>query len=73
MDRWISQQSGCRLSSVNLLIIKDNQIVYRKAWGAAKKYDGSVLMAQPIKGPPGRCMTWPQTPKCTPLTLLCKS
>ena len=53
MDRWISQQVDAGYPSVNLLIIKDNQIVYRKAWGAAKKYDGSVLMAQPIKATTG--------------------
>ena len=49
MDRWISQQVDAGYPGVNLLIIKDNQIVYRKAWGAAKKYDGSALMAQPVK------------------------
>ncbi|EFD1480121.1 penicillin binding protein PBP4B [Escherichia coli] len=49
MDRWISQQVDAGYPGVNLLIIKDNQIVYRKAWGMAKKYDGSVLMAQPVK------------------------
>lgn len=49
MDRWISQQVDDGYPGVSLLIIKDNQIVYRKAWGAAKKYDGSVLMAQPVK------------------------
>ena len=43
MDRWISQQVDVGYPSVNLLIIKDNQIVYRKAWGAAKKYDGIML------------------------------
>ena len=43
MDRWISQQVDAGYPGVNLLIIKDNQIVYRKAWGAAKKYDGSTL------------------------------
>lgn len=37
MDRWISQQVDAGYPGVNLLIIKDNQIVYRKAWGAAKK------------------------------------
>lgn len=36
MDRWISQQVDAGYPGVNLLIIKDNQIVYRKAWGAAK-------------------------------------
>ncbi|MCV8012998.1 serine hydrolase, partial [Escherichia coli] len=53
MDRWISQQVDVGYPSVNLLIIKDNQIVYRKAWGAAKKYDGSVLMEQPVKATTG--------------------
>ncbi len=27
--------------------------MYRKAWGAAKKYDGSVLMEQPVKATTG--------------------
>ena len=45
MDRWISQQVDVGYPSVNLLIIKDNQIVYRKAWGAAKNYACSVLSA----------------------------
>lgn len=31
MDRWISQQVDAGYPGVNLLIIKDNQIVYRKA------------------------------------------
>ncbi len=53
MDRWISQQVDAGYPGVNLLIIKDNQIVYRKAWGAAKKYDGSALMAQPVKATTG--------------------
>ncbi|HFW6909609.1 TPA: serine hydrolase, partial [Escherichia coli] len=53
MDRWISQQVDVGYPGVNLLIIKDNQIVYRKAWGAAKKYDGSVLMEQPLKATTG--------------------
>lgn len=53
MDRWISQQVDVGYPGVNLLIIKDNQIVYRKAWGAAKKYDGSVLMEQPVKATTG--------------------
>lgn len=53
MDRWISQQVDAGYPGVNLLIIKDNQIVYRKAWGAAKKYDGSVLMEQPVKATTG--------------------
>ncbi|MCO5759803.1 serine hydrolase, partial [Citrobacter freundii] len=47
------QQVDAGYPGVNLLIIKDNQIVYRKAWGAAKKYDGSVLMEQPVKATTG--------------------
>ncbi len=37
MDRWISQQVDVGYPSVNLLIIKDNQIVYRKALGSGEK------------------------------------
>lgn len=48
MDQWISQQVAAGYPGVNLLIIKDGKIVYRKAWGEAKKYDGSTLMAHPI-------------------------
>lgn len=48
MDHWIEQQVEAGYPGVNLLIIKDNHIVYRKAWGATKKYNGSVLMAHPI-------------------------
>ncbi len=73
MDRWISQQVDAGYPGVNLLIIKDNQIVYRKARGAAKKYDGSVLMEQPVKATTGTLYDPPQTPKCTPRTSPCKS
>lgn len=52
MDRWISQQVDDGYPGVNLLIIKDNQIVYRKA-RARRKYDGSALMAQPLKATTG--------------------
>ncbi|MBW9313044.1 hypothetical protein FA041_18235 [Escherichia coli] len=52
MDRWISQQVDAGYPGVNLLIIKDNQIVYRKARGG-EKYDGSVLMEQPVKATTG--------------------
>lgn len=49
LDQWISQQVNKKgYPGVNLLIIKDNQIVYRKAWGSSKKYEGSNLMAQPV-------------------------
>lgn len=41
LDNWIAQQVDAGYPSVNLLIIKDSHIVYRKAWGQAKKYDGS--------------------------------
>ncbi|EAR7070914.1 penicillin binding protein PBP4B [Salmonella enterica] len=49
LESWIAQQVDAGYPSVNLLIIKDNHIVYRKAWGDAKKYDGNTLMRQPIK------------------------
>lgn len=49
LDNWIAQQVDAGYPSVNLLIIKDSHIVYRKAWGQAKKYDGSVLMSHPVK------------------------
>ncbi|HCM7228899.1 TPA: penicillin binding protein PBP4B [Klebsiella aerogenes] len=48
MDHWIEQQVEAGYPGVSLLIIKDDHIVYRKAWGAAKKYEGNVLMAHPI-------------------------
>ncbi|HCT5820634.1 TPA: penicillin binding protein PBP4B [Citrobacter sedlakii] len=49
LDNWIAQQVAAGYPGVNLLIVKDNHIVYRKAWGDAKKYDGHVLMPQPIR------------------------
>ncbi|TKU40505.1 penicillin binding protein PBP4B [Citrobacter sp. wls714] len=49
LDSWIAQQVDAGYPSVNLLIVKDNHIVYRKAWGYAKKYDGLNLMIQPVK------------------------
>lgn len=49
LDSWIAQQVDAGYPSVNLLIVKDNHIVYRKAWGYAKKYDGHNLMTQPVK------------------------
>lgn len=48
MSHWIEQQVEAGYPGASLLIIKDDHIVYRKAWGAAKKYDGSVRMAHPI-------------------------
>ncbi|ADO48851.1 penicillin binding protein PBP4B [[Enterobacter] lignolyticus] len=48
LDDWIQNQISAGYPSINLLIVKDNHIVYQKAWGYAKKYEGSLLMAAPI-------------------------
>ncbi len=48
MDNWIEQQVDAGYPGISLLIIKDDHIVYRKAWGDAKKYDGNILMPHPI-------------------------
>ncbi len=49
MDRWISQQVDAGYPGVNLLIIKDNQIVYRKAWERRKvrwqRVDGTACQS----------------------------
>jgi len=52
LDVWIQQQVDAGYPGMNLLILKDNHIVYQKAWGYAKKYDGSTLMAAPVKATP---------------------
>ena len=52
LDVWIQQQIDAGYPGMNLLILKDNHIVYQKAWGYAKKYDGSALMAAPVKATP---------------------
>jgi len=48
LDTWVTNQVQAGYSGMNILIIKDNKIVLQKAWGEAKKYDGSRLMAVPI-------------------------
>ncbi|HBX1080977.1 TPA: penicillin binding protein PBP4B [Salmonella enterica] len=49
LDGWIQNQIDAGYPSINLLVIKDNHIVLQKAWGYAKKYDGSTLLAHPIR------------------------
>lgn len=49
LDGWIANQIAAGYPSISLLIVKDNHIVYQKAWGYAKKYEGSLLMAAPIR------------------------
>lgn len=49
MDTWINQQIDAGYPSFNLLIVKDDAIVYRKAYGWSKKYDQHNLMATPLK------------------------
>ncbi|ECC1655478.1 hypothetical protein DTG75_23135 [Salmonella enterica subsp. salamae] len=34
---------------MNILVIKDNHIALQKAWGYAKKHEGSTPLADPIK------------------------
>lgn len=48
LDGWIQAQIDAGYPGMNVLIVKDKHIVWQKAWGAAKKYDGSVLMPTPI-------------------------
>ncbi len=48
LDGWIQNQIDTGYPSINLLVIKDNHIVMQKAWGYAKKYEGSTLLADPI-------------------------
>lgn len=49
LDTWLQQQIDAGYPGINLLIVKDNHIVYQKAWGYAKKYDGATLMRKPLK------------------------
>ncbi len=49
LDSWIQNQIDAGYAGMNILVIKDNHIVLQKAWGYAKKYDGSDLMSNPIK------------------------
>src|SRR5690606_37107499 len=49
LDRWIQEQIDAGYPGMNVLVIKDNHIVFQKAWGYAKKYDGSLLTRHPIK------------------------
>ncbi|WP_065357151.1 penicillin binding protein PBP4B [Kluyvera georgiana] len=49
LDSWIQDQIKQGYPSLNLLIVKDNHIVYQKAFGEAKKYDGSTLMSSPLR------------------------
>ncbi|MDS0111368.1 serine hydrolase, partial [Enterobacter hormaechei subsp. steigerwaltii] len=48
MVRWIQQQVDAGYPGMNVLVIKDNHIVFQKAWGYAKKYDGSHLASNPV-------------------------
>jgi len=49
LDSWIQNQIDAGYAGMNILVIKDNHIVLQKAWGYAKKYDGSDLMSNPIR------------------------
>lgn len=49
MDRWIQQQIEAGYPGMNVLVIKNNHIVFQKAWGYAKKYEGSHLTSEPVK------------------------
>ncbi len=49
LDRWIQQQVDAGYPGMNVVVIKDNQIVLQKAWGYAKKYEGSRLDTHPIR------------------------
>ncbi|MEX9251973.1 penicillin binding protein PBP4B [Pseudenterobacter timonensis] len=49
LDSWIQNQIDAGYPSINVLVIKDNHIVLQKAWGDAKKYEGSTLLAHPIR------------------------
>lgn len=49
LDNWVQQQVDSGYSGMNILVIKDNHIVLQKAWGYAKKYEGALLMADPVR------------------------
>lgn len=48
LDRWIQQQVDAGYPGMNVLVVKDNHIVFQKAWGYAKKYEGSHLASHPV-------------------------
>lgn len=49
LDRWIQQQVDSGYPGMNVLVVKDNRIVFQKAWGYAKKYEGSHLSTHPVR------------------------
>ena len=49
LDRWIQQQVDAGYPGMNVLVVKDNRIVFQKAWGYAKKYEGSHLSTHPVR------------------------
>lgn len=49
LDTWVQSQIDAGYPGMNILVIKDNHVVLQKAWGYAKKYDGSVPMATPLR------------------------
>ncbi|WP_176691696.1 penicillin binding protein PBP4B [Superficieibacter electus] len=52
LESWIQQQVDAGYPGMNVLILKDNHIVLQKAWGYAKKYEGSTLLSTPVKATP---------------------
>ena len=49
LDSWIQDQINAGYPGMNVVVIKDNHIVFQKAWGYAKKYDDSHLMGNPLR------------------------
>nr|WP_318384313.1 penicillin binding protein PBP4B [uncultured Enterobacter sp.] len=49
MDARINEQIAAGYPGLNLLVVKDAKVVWQKAYGYAKKYDGSTLMPTPVR------------------------
>lgn len=52
MDARIAAQIQAGYPGLNLLVVKDGKVVWQKAYGYAKKYDGSALMPAPVRATP---------------------
>ncbi len=57
---------------MNILVIKDNHIALQKAWGYAKKHEGSTPLADPIKATTNTMYDLASNTKCMQLILHCK-
>ncbi len=72
LDGWIQNQIDAGYPSINLLVIKDNHIVLQKP-GLCQKYDGSTLLAHPIRATTNTMYDLASNTKCMPLTSHCKN